>query len=81
MIGRDHVTAVLSEPVSKSPGRRAFLRVRLEGSDDSGWTAALAGGQDSHVLSTLAASNGLAIVSEEDDSLPAGASVDVIRLR
>ncbi len=81
VIGRDHVTAVLSEPVSKSPGRRAFLRVHLEGSDDSGWTAALAGGQDSHVLSTLAAANGLAIVSEDDDSLPTGASIDVIRLR
>lgn len=81
VIGRDHVTAVLSEAVSKSPGRRAFLRVHLEGSDDSGWTASLAGGQDSHVLSALAAANGLAIVSEDDDSMPAGANVDVIRLR
>ena len=81
VIGRDHVTAVLTEPVSKSPGRRAFLRVRLEGNDDSGWTAALAGGQDSHVLSALAAANALAIVSEDDDSLPVGANVDVIRLR
>ncbi len=81
VIGRDHVTAVLTEPVTKSPGRRAFLRVHLEGSDDLGWTASLAGGQDSHVLSALAAANGLAIVSEDDDSLPEGASVDVIRLR
>jgi molybdopterin molybdotransferase len=81
VIGRDHVNAVLTERVSKSPGRRAFLRVRLEGSDDEGWTAALAGGQDSHVLSALAAANGLAIVSEDDDSLPEGANVDVIRLR
>jgi molybdopterin biosynthesis enzyme len=29
----------------------------------------------------LAAANGLAIVSEDDDSLPEGANVDVIRLR
>jgi len=81
VIGRDHVTAILSEPVSKSPGRRAFLRVHLDGGDDSGWTASLAGGQDSHVLSALAAANALAIVSEDDDSLPVGANVDVIRLR
>jgi molybdopterin molybdotransferase len=81
VIGRDHVTAVLAEPVSKSPGRRAFLRVRLEGNDDLGWTASLAGGQDSHVLSALAAANGLAIVSEDVDSVAAGASVDVLRIR
>ena len=81
LIGRDFVRATLTEPVTKSPARRAFLRVRLEGSDEHGWTASLAGGQDSHVLSALAAANGLAIVSEDDDSLPAGAKVDVMRLR
>jgi molybdopterin molybdotransferase len=81
VIGREIVRAKLTEAVSKSVGRRAFLRVRLEGSAEDGWTAALAGGQDSHVLSALAAANGLAIVSEDDDSLPAGATVDVIRLR
>jgi molybdopterin molybdotransferase len=81
VIGRDYVRARLTEPVTKGPGRRAFLRVHLEGNDEEGWTAALAGGQDSHVLSALAAANGLAIVSEDDDSLPAGADVEVIRLR
>ena len=81
LIGRDSVRATLTEPVSKSPARRAFLRVRLERAADGGWIASLAGGQDSHVLSALAAANGLAIVSEDDDSLPAGAQVEVIRLR
>jgi molybdopterin biosynthesis enzyme len=33
------------------------------------------------VLSALAAADGLAIVGEEDDSLPAGSEVEVIRLR
>ena len=80
IIGREVVRATLTEPVSKSPGRRAFLRVRLEQGKD-GLTASLAGGQDSHVLSALAAANGLAIVSEDDDTLPAGAEVEVIRLR
>ena len=81
LVGRDYVRATLTEPVTKSPGRRAFLRVRLAGNDQDGWTASLAGGQDSHVLSALAAANGLAIVSEDDDSLPQGAEVEVIRLR
>lgn len=78
--GRQVVRATLAEPVSKSPGRRAFLRVLLETGKD-GLVASLAGGQDSHVLSALAAANGLAIVSEDDDSLPAGSEVEVIRLR
>lgn len=80
VIGRDIVRARLREPVSKSVGRRAFLRVRLEQQDD-GWTANLTGGQESHVLSALAAANGLAIVFEDEDSLPAGAVVDVLRIR
>jgi molybdopterin molybdotransferase len=80
VIGRDVVTARLLDDVSKSPGRRAFLRVQLA-REEKGWTARLSGKQDSHVLSGLAASDGLAIVSEDDDSLAAGAEVEVIRLR
>ena len=33
----------------------------------------LAGGQDSHVISALAAADALAVVPEADDALPAGA--------
>jgi molybdenum cofactor synthesis domain-containing protein len=80
LIGRDFVRAKLAEQVDTSSGRRAFVRVRLTGNDEDGWTAALAGGQESHVLSALAAANGLAIVSEDDDSLPAGSMVDVMRI-
>lgn len=79
VIGREIVRATLREPISKSPGRRAFLRVRLEHDGDV-WSASLTGGQESHVLSALAAANGLAIVSEDEDSLPAGALVDVLRI-
>ena len=49
--------------------------------DGSGWHAALAGGQDSHVLSALAAADGLAIIGEDVDSVPAGTQVEVIRIR
>jgi molybdopterin molybdotransferase len=79
--GRDVVRATLSEPVRKDPARRAFLRVRLERGADGGWRAALAGGQGSHVLSALAAADGLAVIPEGVATLPAGADVEVLRLR
>lgn len=80
--GRMLIRAELVEPVTKSAGRRAFLRVRLEPDPEraSGWRASLAGGQGSHVISALAEANGLAIVPEEVDALPAGALVDVMVL-
>jgi molybdopterin molybdotransferase len=80
LIGRQIVRATLEQPVTKAPGRRAFLRVILS-ADDSGWRAALAGGQDSHVLSALAAADGLAIIPEAHGDLPAGSEVEVIRIR
>jgi molybdopterin molybdotransferase len=80
--------AVLREDVTKSPGRRAYLRVITE-RDASGATVRdaegrvpvrLAGGgrgQGSHVLSALAASDALAIVPETVDGLAAGSAVDL----
>jgi molybdopterin molybdotransferase len=80
--------AVLLEPASKSPGRRAFLRVVAE-RDAAGAPARdaegrvqvrLAGGgrgQGSHVLSALAIAEGLAIVPESVDAVAAGAPLDL----
>ncbi|HUG47228.1 MAG TPA: gephyrin-like molybdotransferase Glp [Candidatus Limnocylindria bacterium] len=82
LAGRLVVRARLTEPVTKAAGRRAFLRVRLERTDDDEqWLARLAGGQGSHVLSALAAADGLAIVPEDRQTLEEGASVEVIVLR
>ena len=75
--------AVLGEPVKKSHGRRAFLRVEAERGADGGPSrdergrvrVHLAGGQGSHVISALAAADALAIIPETDDTLPAGAEV------
>lgn len=75
--------AVLAEPVSKSHGRRAFLRVQAD-RDTTGAPVRdgrgrvpvhLAGGQGSHVISALAAADALAVIPEADDKLPAGAEV------
>ena len=78
--------AVLEEPVSKSEGRRAFIRVIAERDadgapirDDEGRVRVrLAGGatgQGSHVISALALADALAIVPEDVPGLPAGAGV------
>ena len=76
---------ILTEPVSKSHGRRAYIRVivdhdpegRVRRDDGGRLSLRLAGGQGSHVLSALAAADALAIVPEEMDELPAGAEVAV----
>ncbi len=80
--GRRVVRAMLAEPVHKSPDRRGFLRVRLspDPARPGGLLARLAGGQGSHVLSALAAADGLAIVPEGVPGLDAGAEVDVLEL-
>ena len=76
---------VLGEAVTKSHGRRAFLRVQAE-RDDAGSPVRdergrvrvhLAGGQGSHVISALAAADALAVIPEADDSLAAGAEVAI----
>ncbi len=75
--------AVLDESVTKSHGRRAFLRVTAERDEDGAPVrdergrvhAGLAGGQGSHVISALAGADALAVVPESVDSLPAGAEV------
>ena len=76
---RRRVTARLAAPVTKSPGRRAFLRVMLEPdpSEPGRLLARPAGGQGSHVLSALAAADGLAVVPESVSGLPAGDEVEV----
>ncbi|MBA2700158.1 MAG: molybdopterin molybdotransferase MoeA, partial [Chloroflexi bacterium] len=80
--------AVLDDPVSKSRGRRAFVRVVADRDggghprrDERGRVhvrlAGGPGGQGSHVLSALALADGLAVIPEADDALPAGAAVDL----
>ncbi len=80
--GRLSVQATLTEPITKSAGRRAFVRVRLRPDPDATgrYLAQLAGGQGSHVLTALAVADGLAIIPESAAVAPAGTHVEVIRL-
>jgi molybdopterin molybdotransferase len=88
LAGRRHLLrpidcAILADAVTKSHGRRAFMRVEIE-RDENGMPvrdergriqARLAGGQGSHVISALAAADALAVVPEADDTLEAGSEV------
>jgi molybdopterin molybdotransferase len=80
--------AVLADDVTKSAGRRAFVRVMVERDaagtpvrDERGRVrgslAGGAGGQGSHVLSALATADALAVIPETDDSLAAGSEVAI----
>jgi molybdopterin biosynthesis enzyme len=77
--------AILADPVAKSHGRRAFVRVVAERDADERVTrdergrvvVRLAGGQGSHVLSALASAEALAVIPEEDDMLAAGSEVEL----
>ena len=85
---RDVDRGVLLDEASKSPGRRAFLRVTAD-RDDHGRVvrdergrvrlrlARGPAGQGSHVLSALASADGLAVVPEEVDVHPAGGEVEL----
>jgi molybdopterin molybdotransferase len=80
--------AVLDEGVTKSHGRRAFIRV-IADRDASGSPVRdergrvhvrLAGGsvgQGSHVISALAAADALAVVPEAQDTLDAGSAIEL----
>ncbi|WP_017627040.1 molybdopterin molybdotransferase MoeA, partial [Nocardiopsis chromatogenes] len=76
------VSARLSAPVSSPPGRRSYLRVRLEedAGADGGLRAVPASRQASHQLSALADADGLAVVPEDAEGLPEGTEVAVLRL-
>jgi molybdopterin molybdotransferase len=80
--------AVLGDDVSKSSGRRAFVRVTAERDatrapirDERGRVRVRlsggAAGQGSHVMSALASADALAVIPEAHDTLAAGAEVEL----
>lgn len=81
--------AITEDRMSKSTGRRGFLRVTVardeHGSalrDEQGrLRVRLAGRQDSHILSAMAVADALAVVPEATDELEPGAEVEIRWLR
>ena len=77
--GRLRVRARVSEAIGKDPARRAYLRVRIEGSSD-GYAATSSGGQGSSQLLPLALANGLLVVPEGVPSTEPGREYEAILL-
>jgi molybdopterin molybdotransferase len=70
-LGRPHVSAVTTQAFTSLPGRRQFVRVRVERSADR-WVVTPTGVTGSDLLTGLATANGLAIVPEDTVEVPAG---------
>lgn len=75
-LSRPRVTARLTEAITKRPGRQHFVRIFLEHADD-GWFATPTGPQGSHILSSLAGCDGVAIFPAEETHIEMGAEVEV----
>jgi molybdopterin molybdotransferase len=76
---RPTVQARLAQPVARKDGRRHYLRVRLRETED-GPEATLTGDQGSGILNSLVQADGLALIPEDVDHLPLGATVQVLLL-
>jgi molybdopterin molybdotransferase len=75
-VQRPVVHAVAAEPLRSTPGKRSFLRVRLAREGER-WLAKPTGHQGSHVVSSIARADGLAVIDEDVLEVPAGEQVRV----
>ena len=73
-LGRPQVPAGMAAAVPSPPGKRQYVRVRVE-HDGARWVAAPVGGSGSHLLAPMAAANGLAVVPEDVTEVAAGQTV------
>jgi len=73
------IQACLSQPIVRKDSRRHYLRVGLR-ETETGYEATLTGDQGSGILNSLVQADGLAVIPEECDHLPAGAEVEVLLL-
>jgi molybdopterin molybdotransferase len=75
-VDRPTVTARAGARLSAPRYKRGYTRVRLE-RDGDGWVATPTGPQGSHVITSLALANGLAVVPEDVLEIPEGGEVTV----
>jgi molybdopterin molybdotransferase len=76
---RPPVSAMLDAPVNSIPGRRQYLRGRLE-TDRGGMHVVPVGGAGSHLVGGLAQSNCLIVLGEDVEGVSAGNRVPVVPL-
>lgn len=70
-------TARIATPVTRNPHRDEAIRVSLRTDDQGTIVATPTGPQGSHILSSMVAADGLALVERGAEPLPAGAPVSV----
>jgi molybdopterin molybdotransferase len=78
-VHRPTVVARAVEPLQAPPHKRGYLRVRLA-RDGAGWTARPTGAQGSHLITSIAQADGLAIVPEAVTEVGVGDEVRVMLL-
>ena len=78
-VHRPTVVARAVEPLSAPPHKRGYLRVRLA-RDGGGWTVRPTGAQGSHLITSIAQADGLAIVPEAVTEVRVGDEVRVMLL-
>jgi len=75
-VQRPVVTAMAAEPLRSSPHKRSFLRVRLARAG-AGWSVSPTGHQGSHVVTSIARADGLAVIPEDVLEVAEGEQVTV----
>lgn len=79
-LDRPRATAIADEPFARHPdGKTHYLRARVSFDNNGRLHASSAGGQGSHVLSSLAAANALAVLPD-GPGVTTGETVDVLLL-
>jgi molybdopterin molybdotransferase len=78
-LDRPTVDAILVDEIKRKDDRRHYLRVTLEERDGTTY-ARLTGDQGSGILLSMVKADGLAIIPEDVDHLPAGSPVKVALL-
>ena len=78
-LAKPTIEAVLADEIKRKDNRRHYLRVTLEERDGTTY-ARLTGDQGSGILLSMVKADGLAIIPEDVDHLPAGSPIQVMML-
>jgi molybdopterin molybdotransferase len=78
-IYRPLVRATLGQPITKTEGKRAYVRARIEVSEGV-YVVNPVGGMGSHLVADLALANAFIVVPERVTEVPAGVTVSVMML-
>ena len=76
---RPLVRARLAQPITKTEGKRAYVRARLD-VNDGAYVVTPVGGMGSHLVADLALANAFIVAPDRVSEIPTGATVSVMML-